>query len=177
MSTPAEPRTPPTASIRALVGHVAPLVFGAGLVGATVALRLVADFEPGDAPQLGIFSVPVAASALFGRRNRYFAVALSLILAKLLLVPELGSLAVATTADAVRLVTLTVAGIGIVELVVRLRESQRTALDAVERARVSAANLELLIQHMPAAVALFDREMRYLAYSRRNSVLAKGGDA
>lgn len=167
MSTPAQPRTPPTASIRALVGQIAPLVFGAGLVVATLALRLVADFEPGDAPQLAIFSVPIAASAIFGRRNGYFAVGLSLLLAKFLLVPELGSLVVATTADAVRLVTLTAAGIGIVELVVRLRESQRTALDAVERARVSAANLELLIQHMPAAVALFDREMRYLAYSRR----------
>jgi PAS domain S-box-containing protein len=137
------------------------------LVTLTLALRLIADFEPGDAPQLAVFTVPIAASAVFGRRSGYFALVLSLVLAKLLLVAEIGSLVVATTADAVRLATLFLAAIGIIELVVRLRESRRAGLRAADEARASAANLALLIQHMPTAVALFDREMRYLAYSRR----------
>ncbi len=167
MSTPEVPSNPPREPRRRIQAGIAPVALAAIFVLLTVALRLAADFEPGDTPQLAVFIFPIAASAALGRRSGYFALVLSLVLAKLLLVAEIGTLVVATTADAVRLATLFVTAIGIIELVVRLRESRRTGLRATDEARASAANLALLIQHMPAAVALFDREMRYLAYSRR----------
>ncbi|HET6439213.1 MAG TPA: PAS domain S-box protein, partial [Anaeromyxobacter sp.] len=46
----------------------------------------------------------------------------------------------------------------------RLRESARVAED---RLRSSEERLRLFVEHTPAAVAMFDREMRYLAVSRR----------
>ncbi len=45
--------------------------------------------------------------------------------------------------------------------------ARRTAEEAAASLRQSQERLQLLIDHVPAAFAMFDREMRYLAVSRR----------
>jgi PAS domain S-box-containing protein len=53
--------------------------------------------------------------------------------------------------------------IGVVNMQIDLTERKRTEAQLAER----EAQLSLFVEHAPAAIAMFDREMRYLAVSRR----------
>ncbi len=52
---------------------------------------------------------------------------------------------------------------GAVNMLVDISERKRTEADLAER----QAQLAVFVEHAPAAIAMFDREMRYLAVSRR----------
>jgi PAS domain S-box-containing protein len=53
--------------------------------------------------------------------------------------------------------------VGVVNMQIDLTERKRTEAQLAER----EAQLSLFVEHAPAAIAMFDREMRYLAVSRR----------
>ena len=52
---------------------------------------------------------------------------------------------------------------GAVNMLVDISERKRAEADLAER----KAQLAVFVEHAPAAIAMFDREMRYLAVSRR----------
>ena len=49
----------------------------------------------------------------------------------------------------------------------QLRRSRRSSEEAAQQLEESEGRLRLFIEHAPAAIAMFDRELRYLAASRR----------
>ncbi|HYH63068.1 MAG TPA: PAS domain S-box protein, partial [Urbifossiella sp.] len=85
---------------------------------------------------------------------------------------DAGRAAHAATAVAVAAAAAGLALVGMLIHVVRRRlpeehEARRAAEDAERRVRASEDRLRLFVEHTPAAVAMLDRDMRYLLVSHR----------
>lgn len=145
------------------------------LVAAMVVVRQQMPAGLSDRPLLILFMVPIVLAALLGGFGPGLAATLTAAACSgYLTLPPVNSFAIAASHDVFQWSLLLVNGL-VVSLIgeamhrSRLREQARwRQLDTAHLAlRRSEERLGLFIEHAPAALAMFDREMRYLAVSRR----------
>lgn len=150
-------------------------VFAALLVAAMVVVRQQMPAGLNDRPLLILFMVPIVLAALLGGFGPGLAATLTAAACSgYFTLPPVNSFAIAASHDVFQWSLLLVNGL-VVSLIgeamhrSRLREQARwRQLDTAHLSlRQSEERLGLFIEHAPAALAMFDREMRYLAASRR----------
>lgn len=147
-----------------------------------LAARLALDPFLGDHLPYVTFFMAVAVTTYFGGVGASLtAVVMGALAADWMFTPPRNSLFIDDVPDQVGLATyfmVTLVFVGFGQALQRARQQAERVLDglrqeAIDRQdaqnalRDSEARLSLFVEHAPAAIAMFDREMRYLAASRR----------
>ena len=169
------PPTPAAAAAARGPWRVLAYALALALPVAMLGLRLAVSDAVGPRPMALLFVLPVIAAALLGGLGPgLLSTAMTAALVAVGLLAPTGSLVVDATPDRVVLAVLVFEGLAVSlmaealhrALAARTAEAGRSAVAEAAR-RASEAQLRLLLDHTPAALALFDREMRYIAVNRR----------
>ncbi|SEG59160.1 PAS domain S-box-containing protein [Bryocella elongata] len=151
-----------TVSFRGLTSRSARFGAAAGIVALVFGLQFLLVRLVGPLPPYLLFYPAVMLAALFaGVWPGILATGLSAVAVDIWLLPPVGRLSIVNRADAVSMVCF--GGMGLLMSVVaeRYRRGQRKLAESAE------ARLQLFVEYAPAALAMFDREMRYVCASER----------
>lgn len=141
----------------------------------TVALSLSAHigleaWVGGRLPFFVLFYPAVMIAALLGGIGPgVLAIALSVAVVKVWILPRVGDLSISSQGDRVAVALFCCVNLFLAAVAELYRRNRAKAamVDRAEALRESEARLRLFIEHAPASIAMFDRDMRYLAVSNR----------
>ena len=150
-------------------------LFAAVATAATLGVRLAIHDSLGGTPSLVIFTVPIMLSAYVGGlRAGLLATVLTYLGASYYLLSPTHSLWVTASEDRWQQLLVVLAGVVISVLNEALHRARRRADIATRQHQQAEAalrereeQLRLYVEHSPAAIAMFDRDMKYLVVSRR----------
>ncbi len=144
------------------------LALAAVLVALTLGLRALLVGVTGGRPMFILFVLPVLAGAYAcGLFCGASATVLSALALKWLVLPPTRGLVFASAVDIAQWLSFCLVGVAVSALIEWLRRARRSAEERARELDVVSAQQRLFIEHAPAAIAMFDRDMRYLAVSRR----------